>query len=69
MSMSEKNCGLCQHYKTNPQNVKQGLCHRYPPVAFFLGMMKEGPAFQMHTPVVNIGDFCGEFSARISALK
>lgn len=26
-------CGNCLHYIVDPGNVKQGICHRYPPNA------------------------------------
>lgn len=64
-----RTCGTCSAFKVNVTNVKQGQCHRNPPVPMVLGV-KPGPGgvgmpvIQSIWPPVGANDSCREWESR-----
>lgn len=59
------NCGSCVHYLTEKKSDKQGVCRRYPPHVFLIGMNGNTnpptPISQTMWPMVLAGHGCGEY--------
>lgn len=53
-------CGVCEYFTAQPKD-DDGKCRRYPPSTLLSG---EDLVF-LH-PVVEHGDWCGEFRRRVS---
>lgn len=58
------NCGTCKHFTREHKKAKEGVCRRYPPTVFIIGLNTkvEPPAPMTMTiwPGVAVGLGCGE---------
>lgn len=56
--MADK-CSNCKFFKRNPADLKQGDCHKNPPVLTVIPMA-QGPALLGNWPPVKEDGWCGE---------
>jgi len=53
-------CCKCAYYRINPQNLSQGACTRFPPIAHPIQQQSKLSIMTIF-PVVKKDEFCGEY--------
>lgn len=56
-------CETCFYFRDPYGQVREGQCHRYPPVVIFSPVSDRGVGLRADFPLVAAGNFCGEYKA------